>query len=191
MDRVASRWRAAAQSGRDRTLTPDQLGRVRSRGRAGARRPAGVPDALLLSTSPPPAPPDANVVMLDYVSGSSRTTAGATGAATQKPLIRRRSATGRAVVASAVVGQRSQSGSIPQPEPGELPGLVGLSTAPTPRSCQPDADINFRCEKNRYGAVADLLTAFDPTTRRSCQHPPGWTGSTTRRRPTEGSKAKG
>ena len=52
--------------------------------------------------------------------------------------------------------------------------------------------IVFQCEKNRYGAVADLVTRFDPTTQTFTTAPSGLDGfDATKPAGTRGSKAKG
>ena len=52
--------------------------------------------------------------------------------------------------------------------------------------------ITLTCEKNRYGAVADIPTAFDPTTQTFAPAPSGLSGfDATTPAPTRGNKAKG
>jgi hypothetical protein len=41
--------------------------------------------------------------------------------------------------------------------------------------------LTFRCEKNRYGPVADILTRFDATTQTFTPPPAGPKGSKARR----------
>ena len=52
--------------------------------------------------------------------------------------------------------------------------------------------ITLRCEKNRYGAVADIATRFDPTTQTFTPAPVGIDAfDAATPAPTRGSKAKG
>ena len=85
---------------------------------------------------------------------------------------------------------------LPRAEPGVLPGFVGTgirhATPPTCSCRATAAAITLQCEKNRYGAVADIADAFDPTTQTFTPAPSGLDGfdAATPAR-TRGSKAKG
>jgi replicative DNA helicase len=178
MDRVAARLAAVPLTAiADRTLTADQLGRVRAAVDAlelvAARlaflhAPFALEHVAMAGTEF-----GANVLALDYI---QRFTCGDGKADKREQLetaatvLRRFCDAGVAVlVASAVARHRNAGGST----------YKGLNLASFRGSSEleygcdsayllvPDdtGGIRFRCEKNRYGDVADIVTRFDPTTQ--------------------------
>jgi len=178
VERVASRLSAVPLTAiADRTLTPDELGRVRSAvaslepiaGRlAFLNPPYSLEHVAAAGTAF-----GADVLILDYV---QRFTVGDGSKDKREQLetaadvLRRFCDAGAAVlVASAVARQKSAHGST----------YRGLTLASFRGSSEleygadaayllvPDhsGGILFQCEKNRYGAVADAPTSFDPTTQ--------------------------
>jgi replicative DNA helicase len=189
VDRIASRLSAVPLTAvADRTLTADQLDRVRAA--VGALGPVAgrlaflqAPFALEHEAAAGTAF-GANVLALDYIQrftvgdGSKDKREQLETAAT---VLRRFCDAGAAVlVASAVARQRGASGS----------SYRGLNLASFRGSSEleygtdaafllePDGagGITFRCEKNRYGAAADLVTRFDPTTQTFTPAPSGLDG---------------
>jgi replicative DNA helicase len=189
LDRVASRLSAVPLAAiADRTLTPDQLGRVRAA--VGALEPiAGrlaflhAPFALEHVAAAGTAF-GANVLMLDYI---QRFTVGdgkgdkREQLETAATVLRRFCDAGAAVlVASAVARQKHAGGST----------YHGLNLASFRGSSELEygtdaayllvpgdsGGVCFQCEKNRYGAVADIPTAFDPTTQTFTPAPSGLDG---------------
>ncbi|MFO0842092.1 MAG: DnaB-like helicase C-terminal domain-containing protein [Gemmataceae bacterium] len=189
MERVASRLSAVPLTAiADRTLTADQLGRVRAAvaalgpvaGRlAFLHAPFALEHVAAAGTAF-----DANVIIIDYV--QRFTVAGGKGdrreqLETAATVLRRFCDAGAAVlVASAVARQKGQRGST----------YTGLNLASFRGSSEleygtdaayllvPDegGGITLRCEKNRYGAVADIPTAFDPVTQTLSPAPSGLDG---------------
>ncbi|MBN9523295.1 AAA family ATPase [bacterium] len=172
----------------DRTLTLDQLARVRTA--VGALRPiAGrlaflQPPFALEHVAAAGTAFGAGVLMLDYVQrftvgdGRQEKRDQLEAAAT---VLRRFADAGAAVlVASAVARQKSNHGST----------YTGLNLASFRGSSELEygADsaylfapgdggvVTLACEKNRYAAVADIVTRFDPTTQRFEPAPAGLTG---------------
>jgi len=205
VDRLASRLSAVPLTAIfNRTLTPDQLGRVR------AAVAAIAPVAARLAFLNPPyslehlaaagTAFEANVLVLDYI---QRFTVGDGGKDKREQLetaatVLRRfcDAGAAALVASAVARQKHAGGST----------YKGLNLASFRGSSELEygcdaafllvADdaggIEFKCEKNRYGAVADIPTRFDPTTQTFTPAPSGldaFDAATPAR--SRGSKAKG
>jgi replicative DNA helicase len=176
VERVASRLSAVPLTAiMDRTLTADELGRVR------AAVAALEPVAGRLAFLNPPYSLEhvaaagtafgANVLVLDYIQrfavgdgGQDKREQLETGIA----VLRRFCDAGAAVlVAAAVARQKSNNGST----------YAGLNLASFRGSSElefgcdaaymlvPDegGGVTLQCEKNRYEAVADLQTSFDPT----------------------------
>lgn len=188
-ERVASRLAAVPLTAiADRTLTTDQLGRVRAavaslepvaRRLAFLHAPFALEHVAAVGTAF-----DANVLILDYI---QRFTAGDGGKDKREQLetaatvLRRFCDAGAAVlVASAVARQKGKDGST----------YAGLNLASFRGSSELEygADsaylfapggggtITLACEKNRYGAAADIVTAFDPTTQTFTPAPSGLVG---------------
>jgi len=186
VERIASRLAAVPLTAiADRTLTADQLGRVRAAvdslapivGRlAFLHAPFALEHVAAAGTAF-----GANVLMLDYI---QRFSIGDPSKDKREQLetaatvLRRFCDAGAAVlVASAVARQKNAGGST----------YKGLNLASFRGSSElefgtdaayllePDGagGIRFRCEKNRYGAVADILTAFDPTIQKFTPAPSG------------------
>jgi replicative DNA helicase len=178
VERIASRLSSVPLTAiADRTLTPDQLNRLRSAVEsltpiAGRLAFLNAPFALEHVAAAGTAF-DANVLILDYI---QRFTVGTDSTDRREQLetaatvLRGFCNAGAAVlVASAVARQRHAGGST----------YRGLNLASFRGSSEleygtdaaylldpDDADgITFRCEKNRYGAVTDILTRFEPTTQ--------------------------
>jgi replicative DNA helicase len=173
-DRVVSRLSAVPLTSiTDRTLTPEELARVRVA--VAALQPVAARLAFLDApfalehVAAAGTTFDANVLILDYI---QRFTVGDAAKEKREQLetaatvLRRFCDAGAAVlVASAVSRQRGRGGST----------YEGLNMASFRGSSEleygtdaaylvvPDdaGGIAFRCEKNRYGAVADTLTRFD------------------------------
>lgn len=205
VERVASRLSAVPLTAiTDRTLTADQLDRVR----AAVDALASVADRLAFLKAPfalehvaaAGTAYGANVLMLDYI---QRFTVG-DGAGdkreqleTAATVLRRFCDAGAAVlVASAVARQKHAGGSTYQ----------GLNLASFRGSSELEygtddayllvpaggGGIVFQCEKRRYGIVSDIPTAFDPTTQTFRPAPSGLEGfDTAMPAPTRESKAKG
>jgi replicative DNA helicase len=205
VERVASRLSAVPLTAiADRTLTPEQLQRVRAAvaaldpvaGRlAFLHAPFALEHLAAAGTVF-----GANVLAVDYVQrftvgdGSKDKREQLETAAT---VLRRFCDAGAAVlVASAVARQKHAGGST----------YRGLNLASFRGSSEleygcdsafllvPDegGGINFQCEKNRYGAVVDLLTSFDATTQTFAPAPSGLDGfDAAMPAPTRGKKAKG
>ena len=178
VERVASRLSAVPLTSiADRTLKPDELGRVRSAVASLA------PIADRLAFLQPPYSLEhvaaagtafrANVLILDYV---QRFAVGDAAKDKREQLetgmgvLRNFCDAGAAVlVAAAVARQKGKTGST----------YKGLNLASFRGSSElefgtdaafllvPDeaGGITLKCEKNRYGAVADVRTSFDPTTQ--------------------------
>ncbi len=205
VERVASRLAAVPLTAiADRTLSADQLGRVRAAvvalepvaGRlAFLDAPHSLEHVAAAGTTF-----GANVLALDYI---QRFTVG-DGAKDKREqleaaatVLRRFCDAGAAVlVASAVARQKNAGGST----------YKGLNLASFRGSSEleygcdsaylfaPDdgGTITLTCEKNRYGAVADIVTVFDPTTQTFRPAPSGLGAfDTAPPAPTRGSKAKG
>src|SRR5262245_49506129 len=189
VERVASRLSAVPLTAiADRALTPDQLGRVRAA--VAALEPVAgrlaflhAPFALEHLAAAGTAF-GANVLAVDYV---QRFTVGDGSKDKREQLetaaavLRRFCDAGAAVlVASAVARQKHKSGST----------YRGLNLASFRGSSEleygcdaafllvPEGSdgILFQCEKNRYGAVADVPTSFDPTTQTFTPAPSGLDG---------------
>lgn len=205
VERVAARLAAVPLTAiADRTLTADQLDRVR------AAVAALEPVAGRLAFLQPPFALEhvaaagtafgANVLAVDYI---QRFSVGDAAKDKREQLenaatvLRRFCDAGAAVlVASAVSRQKSNTGST----------YKGLNLASFRGSSELEygcdgaylfapgdgATITLTCEKNRYGAVADIATAFDPTTQTFRPAPSGLSGfdAATPAR-TRGNKAKG
>jgi replicative DNA helicase len=171
----------------DRTLTADQLGRVK----AAVATLAPVADRLAF-LQPPFAHEHvaaagtafgANVLMLDYI---QRFTVGDSKdrreqLETAATVLRRFCDAGAAVlVASAVARQKHAGGSTYKGL--NLASFRGSSEleygADAAYLLEPSEKgiVTFRCEKNRYGAVADIVTAFDTTTQTFVLAPSGLSG---------------
>ncbi len=176
VDRIASRLSAVPVSAIvDRTLTPDQLGRVR----AAVASLEPVADRLAFLNPPHSLEHVAaagtafggNVLILDYI---QRFAVGDSSKDKREQLetavtvLRRFCDAGAAVlVAAAVARQKGKGGST----------YNGLNLASFRGSSElefgcdsaylliPDdsSGVVFQCEKNRYWAVADVRTSFDPT----------------------------
>lgn len=188
----------------DRTLTADQLRRVRAA--VAALKPVAARLAILYAPfaleNVAAAGTDfgANVIILDYVQRFSIGD-GAKEARerleTVATVLRRFCDTGAAVlVASAVARQKGRTGST----------YSGLNLASFRGSSElefgcdaayllvadDDGGITFQCEKNRYGTVADLRTAFDPVTQSFSPAPSGLDAfNAATPAPTRNCKAKG
>ncbi|HET6575906.1 MAG TPA: DnaB-like helicase C-terminal domain-containing protein [Fimbriiglobus sp.] len=205
VERVASRLSGVPLTAiADRTLTADQLGRVRAAvdalapvaGRvAFLNAPVALEHVAAAGTAF-----GADVLVLDYI---QRFTVGdgkgdkREQLETAATVLRRFCDAGAAVlVASAVARQRSRSGST----------YRGLNLASFRGSSELEygcdsaylftpgdgGTITLTCEKNRYGAAADLVTAFDPTTQTFAPAPAGLDGfDAATPAPTRGDKAKG
>ncbi len=204
-ERIVSRLSAVPLTAiADRTLTADQLGRLRA-AVAGLEPVAGrlaflhAPFALEHVAAAGTAF-GANVLALDYI---QRFTVGDGNGEKREQLeaaatvLRRFCDAGAAVlVASAVSRQKSNTGST----------YRGLNLASFRGSSELEygtdaaymlvptegGGIRLQCEKNRYGAVADIPTAFDATTQRFAPAPAGvgaFDAATPA--PTRGNKAKG
>lgn len=205
LERVASRLAAVPLTAiADRTLTADQLGRVRAA--AAALSPVAgrlaflhAPFALEHVASGGTAF-GANVLILDYI---QRFTVG-DGSKDQREqletaaaVLRRFCDAGAAVlVASAVARQKGTGGST----------YTGLNLASFRGSSELEygcdgaylfapgdgGTITLACEKNRYGAVTDIVTRFDPTTQTFAPAPSGLNGfDAATPAGTRGRKAKG
>jgi replicative DNA helicase len=205
VERVTSRLSGVSLTAiADRTLTADQLGRVR------AAVDALAPVAARLAFLHAPFALEhvaaagtafgANVLALDYI---QRFTVGdgrgdkREQLETAATVLRRFCDAGAAVlVASAVARQKGQRGST----------YSGLNLASFRGSSEleygcdsayllvpGDADaIELRCEKNRYGAVADIVTHFVPATQTFTPAPAGLDAfDAATPAPTRKSKAKG
>ncbi len=205
VERVASRLSAVPLTAiGDRILTPDELGRVRAAvaslepvaGRlAFLHAPFALEHVAAAGTDF-----GANVLILDYI---QRFTVG-DGAKDKREQLETAAnvlrgfcdAGGAVLVASAVARQKSAHGST----------YRGLNLASFRGSSELEygcdaaylleADeaggILFRCEKNRYGAVADVPTSFDATTQTFTPAPSGLDAfDAATPAPTRGKKAKG
>lgn len=207
-DRVAARLSAVPLTAiQNRTLSPDELARVR----AAVAALAPVAGRLAFLSAPYTLEHvaaagtafGANVLMLDYIQrigvgdGTADKREQLETAAT---VVRRFCDAGAAVlVASAVARQKSKSGST----------YAGLNLASFRGSSELEYGcdsaflfepgeggvITLKCEKNRYGAVADIRTAFDPVTQTftPAAPPPAGLGGFDAATParTRGGKAKG
>lgn len=206
VERMASRLSGVPLTAiADRTLAPEQKGRVR----AAVASLGGIAGRLAFLSAPfalehvaaAGTEFGANVLMIDYV---QRFTVGDAGKDKREQLetaagiLRRFCDAGAAVlVASAVARQKSAAGSSYRGL--NLASFRGSSElefgADAAYLLEPadDAGIIFRCEKNRYGAVADLPTVFDPNTQTFTPAPAGLAAfdAATPAAPTRGSKAKG
>lgn len=205
VERVASRLAAVPLSAiADRTLTADQLARVRAAVAslepvAGRLAFLNAPYALEHVAAAGTAF-GANVLILDYI---QRFTVGDGNGDKREQLetaatvLRRFCDAGAAVlVASAVARQKGQGGST----------YTGLNLASFRGSSELEygcdgaylftpgegGTVTLTCEKNRYGAVADIVTRFDPTTMTFAPAPAGLGGfdAATPARP-RGGRAKG
>ena len=186
VDRVASRLSAVPLTAiTDRTLTADQLGRVRAAvdslapvaGRlAFLHAPFALEHVAAAGTAFA-----ANVLVLDYI--QRFVVGGGKGdqreqLETAASLLRRFCDAGAAVlVASAVARQRHAGGST----------YNGLNLASFRGSSELEygtdaaylivpgdaGAITFQCEKNRYAAVADIVARFNPTTQTFSPSPSG------------------
>lgn len=187
VERIASRLAAVPLTAiADRTLTPDQLGRVRAAVQslapiAGRLAFLNAPFALERVAEAGTAF-GANVLALDYI---QRFTVGdgkgdkREQLETAATVLRRFCEAGAAVlVASAVARQRHAGGST----------YAGLNLASFRGSSEleygcdaaylfspgeQDGTITLTCEKNRYGAVADIVTRFDATKQTFTKAPSG------------------
>ena len=205
VERVASRLSAVPLTAiTDRTLTADQLGRVRAAvdalapvaGRlAFLHAPFALEHVAAAGTAF-----RANVLVLDYI---QRFTVGDDSKDKREQLetaaavLRRFCDAGAAVlVASAVSRQRGQTGS----------NYQGLNLASFRGSSELEygtdaafvfvpgegGGITLQCEKNRFGAVADIVTRFDPFTQTFTPAPSGLDGfDTVTPTGTKGNKTKG
>jgi replicative DNA helicase len=205
VDRVVSRLAAVPLTAiTDRTLTTDLLSRVRA-AVAGLEPVASrlaflhAPFALEHVAAAGTAF-DANVMILDYI---QRFTVGDAAKDKREQLetaatvLRRFCDAGAAVlVASAVARQKGKGGST----------YTGLNLASFRGSSELEygcdsaylftpgdtGAITLTCEKNRYGAVADILTSFDPITQTFTPAPSGLGGfDAATPAPPTGKKAKG
>lgn len=189
VERIASRLAAVPLTAiTNRTLTADQLGRVRAAvsslepvaGRlAFLHAPFALEHVAAAGTAF-----GANVLALDYI---QRFTVGDAAKDKREQLetaatvLRRFCDAGAAVlVASAVSRQKGKGGST----------YAGLNLASFRGSSELEygtdaayllvpndaGGINLQCEKNRYGAVADIPTAFDPTIQKFTPAPAGLDG---------------
>ena len=186
VERIASRLAAVPLTAiADRTLTAEQLGRVRTAvdalapvaGRlAFLHAPFALEHVAAAGTAF-----GANVLLLDYI---QRFSIGDPSKDRREQLetaatvLRRFCDAGAAVlVASAVARQKSAGGSTYRGL--NLASFRGSSELEYGTDAayllEPDGagGIRFRCEKNRYGAVADILTAFDPTIQKFTPAPAG------------------
>lgn len=205
VDRIVSRLSAVPLTAiADRTLTADQLGRVRMAvdalapvaGRlAFLHAPFALEHVAAAGTAF-----GANVLILDYI---QRFAVGDASKDKREQLetaatvLRHFCELGAAVlVASAVARQKNAGGST----------YHGLNLASFRGSSEleygtdgayllvPDdaGNILFQCEKNRYGAVADILTRFDPTTQTFTAAPSGLDAfDDAKPAPTRGKRTKG
>lgn len=205
VERIASRLAAVPLTAiADRTLTADQLGRIRAAVAALApvagrlaflHAPFALEHVAAAGTAF-----GANVLALDYI---QRFTVGdgkgdrREQLETAATVLRRFCDAGAAVlVASAVARQKGKGGST----------YAGLNLASFRGSSELEygcdsaylfapgdgGTIMLTCEKNRYGAVADIPTAFDPTIQKFTPAPAGlesFDTSTAAR--TRGSRTKG
>jgi replicative DNA helicase len=205
VERVASRLSAVPLTAiADRTLTPAELGRVRAA--VAALEPIGGRLAFLHApfslehVAAAGTEFGANVLILDYIqrfSVGDGSKDKREQLETAAAVLRRFCDAGAAVlVASAVARQKGKGGST----------YRGLNLASFRGSSEleygcdgafllvPDESdgIVFQCEKNRFGAVADLVTRFDPTTQTFAPAPAGLEAfDAATPAPTSGSKAKG
>jgi replicative DNA helicase len=205
MERIASRLSAVPLTAiADRTLTADQLGRVR----VAVDSLASVAGRLAFLQSPfalehvaaAGTAFGANVLCLDYIQRFGVGDAGKDKREqleTAATVLRRFCDAGAAVlVASAVSRHRNAGGST----------YTGLNLASFRGSSEleygtdaayllvpGDADaITLQCEKNRYGAMADIVTQFDPATQTFTPAPAGLDAfDAARPAPTRGKEAKG
>lgn len=205
VERIASRLSGVPLTAIiNRTLTADQLGRMR----AAMEGLSAVAGRLALLHAPfalehvAAAGTDfaANVLILDYIQrfsvgegkGDKREQL-----ETAATVLRRFCDAGAAVlVASAVARQKGQSGSTYKGL--NLASFRGSSELEygTDAAYLMEADdssgILLRCEKNRYGAVADIATKFDPTIQTFTPAPVGLDAfDAVTPAPTRGKKAKG
>jgi len=205
VERIASRLSAVPLTAiQDRTLTPEQLGRVRAA--VDALAPVGCQLAFLHApfalehVAAAGTAFGANVMMLDYIQritvgdGSKEKREQLETAAT---VLRGFCDAGAAVlVASAVSRQKGATGS----------NYSGLNLASFRGSSEleygtdsaflfePDdaGGITLKCGKNRYGAVVDIVTRFDPDTQTFALAPCGIDGfDDATPAPTRGKRAKG
>ena len=205
VERVASRLAAVPLTAiADRTLTADQLGRIRAAVAALApvagrlaflHAPFALEHVAAAGTAF-----GANVLALDYI---QRFTVGdgkgdrREQLETAATVLRRFCDAGAAVlVASAVARQKGKGGST----------YAGLNLASFRGSSELEygcdsaylfapgdgGTIMLTCEKNRYGAVADIPTAFDPTIQKFTPAPAGLESfDTATAARTRGSRTKG
>jgi replicative DNA helicase len=205
VERVASRLSAVPLTAiSDRTLTLEQLGRVR----AAVASLACVADRLAFLHAPfslenvaaAGTAFAANVLILDYI---QRFAIGDAGKDRREQLetaagvLRRFCDAGAAVlVASAVSRQKGKGGSTYRGL--NLASFRGSSELEygTDAAFLLEADdgggVTFRCEKNRYSAAADIVTRFDPATQTFTRAPSGLDGfDGAAPAPSRGGKAKG
>jgi replicative DNA helicase len=206
LDRVVSRLSAVPLKHiSDRTLTPDELARVRAAvaslepvaGRlAFLQPPYSLEHVAAAGTSF-----GANVLAIDYiqrhgVGDESRDRR--EQLETAATVLRRFCDAGAAVlVASAVSRQKSNTGSTYQglnlaSFRGSSELEYGCDSAFVFVLDEDGGTITLQCEKNRFGAVADIVTRFDPTTQTFTPAPSGlesFDAATPAR--TRGKKAKG
>ena len=186
MERIVSRLSAVSLTAiADRTLTTEELDRVKAavatlepvaNRLAFLHAPFALEHVAAAGTAF-----GANVLMLDYI---QRFTVGDAmkdkreQLETAATVLRRFCEAGAAVlVASAVARQKHAGGSTYRGL--NLASFRGSSeleySTDTAYLLEPDGagGILFRCEKNRYGAVADIPTAFDPTIQTFTPAPAG------------------
>jgi len=186
MERIVSRLSSVPLAAiADRTLTADQLNRVKTAvatlapvaGRlAFLNAPYSLEHVAAAGTAF-----GANVLMLDYIQRFSigdpskdRREQLETAAA----VLRRFCDAGAAVfVASAVARQKSARGSTYKGlNLASFRGSSELEYGTDAAYLLAPGDggiVTFRCEKNRYGAVVDIATAFDPTIQKFTPAPAG------------------
>lgn len=204
VERVASRMAAVPLTAiADHTLTADELGRVRAA--VGSIEPIAGQLAFLHApfalehVAAAGTAFGANVLALDYI---QRFTVGDATKDKREQLetaatvLRRFCDAGAALlVASAVARQKGKGGST----------YAGLNLASFRGSSELEygcdgaylftpgngGTITLTCEKNRYGAVADIATVFDPTTQTFIPAPSGIAGFDATPARTRGAKANG
>jgi replicative DNA helicase len=169
----------------DRTLTADQLNRVKT----AVATLAPVADRLAF-LHPPFALEhvaavgtafEANILLLDYLQRFTVSTPSKDRREqleTAATVLRRFCDAGATVlVASAVARQKHAGGSTYRGlNLASFRGSSELEYGADSAYLLEPADggiVTFRCEKNRYGAVADIITAFDPTIQEFTPAPAG------------------
>jgi len=188
VDRIVSRLSSVPLTAiADRTLTPDQLERIRAAVAALApvagrlaflHAPFSLEHVAAAGTAF-----GANVLVLDYI---QRFTVGDSKdkreqLETAATVLRKFCDAGALVLAAAAMSRQKHAG-------GSTYKGLNLASFRGSSELEYGADaayllepgdggiVTFRCEKNRYGAMADIVTAFDPTTQTFVLAPSGLSG---------------